>query len=146
MNDYEMKQDRRRERLERAIARLRREGEQHLKAAREKSESIPFGQPILVGHYSEKRHRRDLEKIDSNHRKGHEKLELANKLERRLNGMGRVISSDDPEAVQKLKKELEEWTTYQGDMKRANIYFKKKGSLAGFEAPEYVISRKPLVT
>ncbi len=31
---------------------------------REISAGIPFGQPILVGHHSEKRHRRDLERID----------------------------------------------------------------------------------
>ncbi|HEX7673538.1 MAG TPA: DUF3560 domain-containing protein [Bdellovibrio sp.] len=30
---------------------------------------IPLGQPILVGHHSEKRHRRDIERIDNNMRK-----------------------------------------------------------------------------
>lgn len=30
---------------------------------------IPMGQPILVGHHSEKRHRRDLDKIDNSMRK-----------------------------------------------------------------------------
>jgi Domain of unknown function (DUF3560) len=33
-------------------------------AARERLELIPLGQPILVGHHSEKRHRRDLKRID----------------------------------------------------------------------------------
>ena len=29
------------------------------------ADGIPFGQPILVGHHSERRHRRDLDRIDS---------------------------------------------------------------------------------
>ena len=33
-------------------------------ADRERLEMIPLGQPILVGHHSEKRHRRDLKRID----------------------------------------------------------------------------------
>jgi hypothetical protein len=32
--------------------------------ARERLEMIPLGQPILVGHHWEKRHRRDLKRID----------------------------------------------------------------------------------
>ena len=141
MNDYEIKQEQRRARLARGIARLKEEGNRHLETAREKANSIPFGQPILVGHHSEKRHRRDLERIEANHREGHQKLELADKLERRLNNMGRAVSSDDPEAVQKLKAELENFHAYQAEMKKANLYFKKKGSLEGYVGPEYVIKK-----
>lgn len=39
------------------------------------SSLIPFGQPILVGHHSERRHRRDLDKINSNMRKAIEERE-----------------------------------------------------------------------
>ena len=38
---------------------------------------IPFGQPILVGHHSERRHRRDIERIDNNMRKSVEESEKA---------------------------------------------------------------------
>jgi len=38
-------------------------------AAKQISDHIPFGQPILVGHHSEKRARRDQEKIESRTRK-----------------------------------------------------------------------------
>lgn len=37
-----------------------------VKAAKDISTHIPFGQPILVGHHSEKRSRRDAERIESN--------------------------------------------------------------------------------
>lgn len=38
-------------------------------AAHEIGRHIPMGQPILVGHHSERRHRRDLDRIDSKMRK-----------------------------------------------------------------------------
>jgi hypothetical protein len=41
---------------------------------------IPPGQPILVGHHSEKRHRRDLAKIDRNMRKAINESEYAQRL------------------------------------------------------------------
>jgi Domain of unknown function (DUF3560) len=44
---------------------------------------IPFGQPILVGHHSEKRHRRDLAKIDGHMRKAFEANEKRDHYERR---------------------------------------------------------------
>jgi hypothetical protein len=44
------------------------ESDQHWQAAHDISDRIPFGQPILVDHYSARRHRRDLERIDTHHR------------------------------------------------------------------------------
>lgn len=44
---------------------------------------IPFGQPILVGHHSERRHRRDIERIDNNMRKSVEESEKAEYLKGR---------------------------------------------------------------
>ena len=38
---------------------------------------IPMGQPILINHYSEKRHRKDIERIDSNMRKSIEESKKA---------------------------------------------------------------------
>jgi len=58
------------ERLEDRADRLDSKAESHAKAARTIADCIPMGQPILVGHHSEKRHRSDLAKIDTNMRKG----------------------------------------------------------------------------
>lgn len=44
---------------------------------------IPMGQPILVGHHSEKRHRRDLERADNHMRAGVEALDKAEHYQRR---------------------------------------------------------------
>lgn len=49
---------------------LSAEADRRFGAARAIGDHIPFGQPILVGHHSEGRHRRDLARIDSNMRAG----------------------------------------------------------------------------
>jgi hypothetical protein len=54
---------------ERAVS-AAQEAERRFGAAHDIGDRIPMGQPILVGHHSEARHRRDLEKIDRNMRAG----------------------------------------------------------------------------
>src|SRR5579871_5217081 len=53
------------DRFEDRAVRAGREWESRHRAADAIAEHIPFGQPILVGHHSEGRHRRDLERIRS---------------------------------------------------------------------------------
>src|SRR6201994_5081853 len=52
-------------------------------AARERLEMIPLGQPILVGHHSEKRHRKDLTRIDEHFAKAKEHHDKAEYFRRR---------------------------------------------------------------
>lgn len=51
--------------------------------SRQISAGIPFGQPILVGHHSESRHRRDLERIDRATRVAIDADQVARENERR---------------------------------------------------------------
>lgn len=106
--DYETRKAARIERLQARAERLRGEGESRLAGARRLGDAIPFGQPILVGHHSEKRHRRDIARIDSGYRKGFEALKSAEHCERRASTAesNRTISSDDPEALTKLREKL----------------------------------------
>ena len=83
MNDFES------ERAAKA-ARFRQLAEKHENiatgrhfAARERLENIPLGQPILVGHHSEKRHRRDLKRIDEHFAKAKEHHDKAGYFRRR---------------------------------------------------------------
>ena len=123
---YEDKQERKRDRLEAAAGRARAESASRLGAARRIGDAIPFGQPILVGHHSEKRHRRDIEKIDRNMRKGFEASDRAADLAGRAAAIGTGgISSDDPIAVQKLKAELAPLEKRQAQMKAANAAIRK---------------------
>jgi hypothetical protein len=72
------------------------------------SSVIPLGQPVLVNHHSERRHRRDLDKIHNGMRKGIDSAKEATELERRADAAEEndAISSDDPEAVTLLREKL----------------------------------------
>ena len=68
LSAYEAEQEARRERYEqRAEVAARRSDSRH-DAARAQVKGIPFGQPTLVGHHSEVRHRRALAKHDNHMR------------------------------------------------------------------------------
>lgn len=54
--------------------------------ASEMADMIPFGQPILVGHHSERRHRNHLDKIDNTMRRGVEAHREAERTADRADG------------------------------------------------------------
>lgn len=97
------------------------------------------GSPILVGHYSEKRHRRDIERIGDLMDKGKEEKEKSeyyqNKVKNILNPL--VISSDDPEAINKLKDKLSGLEVRRDKIKEKNKELKKEGK---DKLPAYVLS------
>jgi len=71
------------ERLDELADRAQADSDDAETRAREISARIPFGQPILVGHHSEARHRRDLDRIDKLHRAEFESHQAANELARK---------------------------------------------------------------
>lgn len=56
------------ERLEARAERKAGESDARYQAAHRIADGIPMGQPILVGHHSERRHRRDIERMHTNMR------------------------------------------------------------------------------
>ena len=58
-------------------------------SAHEIGRHIPMGQPILVGHHSERRHRRDIDRIDSHMRKSIEESKKANYFSYRASNLER---------------------------------------------------------
>jgi len=72
--------------LERALKKAGR-GKALLAEAERISDMIPPGQPILVGHHSERRHRRDLERIRTKTYKGFELINEGLKLQKRAEGL-----------------------------------------------------------
>lgn len=132
MNSYEQKQEARRERILARADKMRAEGRAKYDSGFERLRAIPFGQPILVGHYSEKRDRNYRRKAVNSIDKGCEMLRAADEVERRANAVGTGgISSDDPEAVQKLVAELETLKELQAAMKARNEAWRKAGNKAG---------------
>lgn len=139
MNAYEMKQENRRARLERAADRAEQGAQDAFNRARSAVDGIPFGQPILVGHHSEKRHRAALARQDSAMRRGCELDKLAKELRARAAGVGDAgISSDDPDAVEKLTDKRTDMERLRDDMKRANAHWKKLKTLDGCDIPDDV--------
>lgn len=121
MNWYEAKQEARRERLEAASERAARESDAHHRASHAATEGIPFGQPILVGHHSEGRHRRALDRSWNQLGKAVEADKRSKALAYRAAAVGSGgISSDDPDAVAKLREELADKVASRDAMKAAN--------------------------
>jgi len=84
---------------------------------------IPLGQPILVGHHSERRHRKDLARIDNGMRRGFEATKEAAELARRAAAAAEntAVSSDDPEAIDKLREKLAQLERDRAKLKEINV-------------------------
>lgn len=78
------------ERYETYAANAEARAEMRDKTAHGISSAIPFGQPILVGHHSERRHRRDLERIRHNMEKSVEESNKAEYLKGRAFDLSRA--------------------------------------------------------
>ena len=138
MNTYEQKQEDKRQRLLDAADRAEtRSSEAYGRAdLREDASGIPLGQPILVGHHSEGRHRAAIKRADNAMRKSINEGKRAGELRAKAAGVGTGgISSDDPEAVKKLKSKIETLEQRQDLMKRSNKII-KAAYKSGVTCPE----------
>ena len=144
MNTYEAKQEARRARLDAAADRAEAKAKAAYKRTdmSEEATGIPPGQPILVGHHSEGRHRAAIRRADNAMRVSIEADKRAKELRSKAAGVGAGgISSDDPEAIEKLQAEIDKATERQTFMREANKVIRraaKKGIIdaesEGFEA------------
>ncbi len=104
--------------MEKRIERLRAFASTHdFSLFGEEKSGIPMGQPILVGHHSERRHRRHLERLNRLVQKGYDAGKRADQLESRLHGMrsNNQIQVDNPDAPELLEKRIQE---LEGQQKR----------------------------
>jgi len=137
-NAYEQRIERRKERLEYRADRARREAESHKQSADRMASVIPFGQPILVGHHSEGRDRRYRERIHGHMDKWCAGLDEAKELDYQASRVGTGgISSDDPDAIQKLTYQVEAGERLQRLVKELNQRFRNARLMTDQEdAPE----------
>jgi hypothetical protein len=125
MNEYEQKQEARKERLLRRADKLDAISNARYMAAKKAVEGIPMGQPILVGHHSERRHRGDLAREDNNMRKSVETSKLAAEARAKASGVGTAgISSDDPDAPAKIAERLRTLERHHEMMLLANRFIR----------------------
>ena len=135
MNDYEQrKQDRIDRYLEKA-GKARAESSALSQQAHTMLSSIPPGQPMLPDHYSYKSDKRYRDRIDTKMRQSISADEKADYYEgkARAAANNRAISSDDPDAVQKLQEKLTALEKLQAKMKTTNAYYRKHQTCRGCE-------------
>lgn len=127
MNNYETKKLARIERLEERAAAKRQEADDRANSNNIKTVIGMGGEPVKIGHHSEGRHRRLLERADNDMRKSYEASQSAREYDRRAEAAASntAVSSDDPEALVKLREKAEKLERLQEQMKRINAAFRK---------------------
>jgi hypothetical protein len=95
--------------------------------------NIPFGQPILVGHHSERAHRRVIDRMGTAMDKG---CELSAKAEMHQSKAGnlqaaldRTIFSDDDNAIEAIEARIARHEAQREQMKRINSLYRKNDSV-----------------
>jgi hypothetical protein len=127
---YRERRLRRAERLREWSAGNERKSEQRDEAADQIASHIPLGQPILVGHHSERRHRKDLARIDSNweaarelHAKAEAQARAADEIEAQADN---AIYDDDPDAIERLSEKIVRLEAERERRKKANADYRKE--------------------
>lgn len=117
--DYEEKKEIKRQIYEERVIKAEQKSKEHYSQHQKISSSIPLGQPILIDHYSANRHRSDINKMDNAMRKSIAEDEKADYYRSKLNNIdnSNVISSDDPKAIEKLEKKIEDLEEYRKRVK-----------------------------
>lgn len=127
----------RRERLERKLERRREwaeKAETRSDQLAERSDKmmsiIPMGQPILVGHYSEKRDRNYRNRAWNMMGRSVEQRDLAEHHESKADGLehqlDRAIFSDDNNAIDALQARIDENEAKREHMKKVNALYRKQ--------------------
>jgi len=129
----------RRERLENKVqrrlewaAKADKRAKDRYSAAGAIADGIPLGQPVLIGHHSEKRHRRDRERITSNMIKCGEETKKAEYHQEMANGLARqlkkTIFSDDLDAIEALEARIAKNEAKAEENKKINSAWRKHGA------------------
>lgn len=129
MNDYEERKQARIDRLHEKAEKARAKSDSLWKQSSDMASIIPTGQPI---HGAADRRYRD--RIMGKMEQSFAASDKAEYYERRAEAAenNTAISSDDPEALAKLKEKLESLQISQTRMKQINAYYKKNGTCRGF--------------
>ncbi|MBO4915327.1 MAG: DUF3560 domain-containing protein [Oscillospiraceae bacterium] len=130
MNDYEQKKQNRIDRYREKADKARAQSDALFKQSEDMASVIPFGQPIHGA--ADRRYR---EKIGAKMDQSLAASQKADYYEQKAEAAERntAISSDDPDAIQKLTEKLEERQTLQTYMKNVNAYYRKYGTCRGMD-------------
>jgi hypothetical protein len=99
--------------------------------------NIPMGQPVLVGHHSEKAHRRVLDRSWNAMGKACELSKLADHHVSKAAGLACALAhnifSDDPDALENIQARIDANEAKRDTMKKVNALYRKK-DVAGLAA------------
>lgn len=103
------------------------ESESAYAQARKMASVIPLGQPVLVGHHSEKSDRRFRDRIGRKFDKGYELYKQAQELRQRAEAAASntAIFGDDPQAIEKIGGRVAQLEARQKMMVEANKLIRK---------------------
>ena len=97
--------------------------------SRKAVEGIPLGQPILVGHHSERGHRRAIKRAQDKATESVEHLGMANRHSTAADtirrNLGRSIYDDDPDAIEALTEKLAALEYQRERIKGLNLRIRK---------------------
>ena len=127
-HDFQQRRQKRIDNAENRAAKNAQESDRLWSKADEMSDVIPMGQPILVGHHSEKADRKFRDKIDNTRRQSIDAMDKADYYKHKAESIksNDAISSDDPNALEKLQAKLESLERAADFMKKANVFIRKK--------------------
>lgn len=132
MTRRERKERKLQKRLEWADKREKKSDEE-MEAGNKMAGALPLGQPILIGHHSEKRHRKYIEKIQNHTTKAVENSQMANKHREKAYNLqtqlDTTIFSDDLDAVERLQEKIDKLEKKRNRMKEINKALKKGGKI-----------------
>lgn len=135
MNHYEAKKQARIDRYKELSKKSTEKSQFLMQQSHDMVSGIPVGQPILVGHHSEKAHRnlldRSWNKLGQSVQEGEKADYYAQKAA--IAESNTAISSDDPEALDKLREAVEAAEFWHEKMKGMNAYYRKHKTCKGFE-------------
>lgn len=132
---YRERRERRAERREDWAASRRRKASGEFERVSEIADRIPLGQPILVGHHSERGARRDQERITRGMSRGVEHQRVAERHDQAADTirrqLDRSIYRDDPDAVERLEEKLRDLVARRDRMKAINDWFRRNRKAHG---------------
>lgn len=126
---YRERRLRKADRLEEWAEKRRDKSEAAFQARQTLAEQMPFGQPILVGHHSERRTRRHYERVQALDDRALEHAGKAADFETRAAGIRgqaeRSIYSDDPDAIERLRERIDALEAERDRVKAYNASCRK---------------------
>lgn len=117
--DYEERKEARKIRYERLAKKAEEKSEQYSNSTANRILEMTPGQPIIIGHHSENKARRLHERAWRDTKKSIEEDEKSKYYKNRAETVenSKVIYSDDPNAISKLKQKLEKLENEKASMK-----------------------------